>query len=141
MNHYLDSSVVVALLLPDAHSFKADAWLTRTTPTFTISDFCKVEFAAVISRRARMKGLTASDAAVALGKFDSWLNNGAEVVTCGQQHMASAESLVRDFSSKLSAPDAIHLAIASENSFVLVTFDERLAQAAQRHNIPVVVPS
>jgi hypothetical protein len=34
VNHYLDTSVVVALLLQDMHSPKADAWLIRTKPTF-----------------------------------------------------------------------------------------------------------
>jgi predicted nucleic acid-binding protein len=70
MNHYLDTSVVVALLLQDMHSSEADAWLIRTKPTFLISDFCAVEFAAVISRRVRMNGLTADNASLALRRFD-----------------------------------------------------------------------
>jgi predicted nucleic acid-binding protein len=48
--------------------------------------------------------------------------------------------MVRDFDSKLSAPDAIHLAVAKLRGLVLVTFDQRLSDAARRENIKIVVP-
>ena len=140
MSHYLDTSVVVALLLQDAHSSRADAWLIREKPTFLASDFCTVEFAAVVSRRVRMKRLTAETANLAFGRFDDWLSRTVQIVRCAPEHMAAAGQIVRDFTSKLSAPDAIHLAITRLSGATLATFDDRLAEAARRHAVPVMIP-
>jgi predicted nucleic acid-binding protein len=140
VNHYLDTSVVVALLLQDMHSSRADAWLIRTKPTFLISDFCSVEFAAVVSRRVRMNGLTVENAGLALRKFDDWLARPVQVMRCTPEQMAAAGQIVRDFTTKLSAPDAIHLAITRHLGATLATFDDRLAGAAQRHAVPVTIP-
>ena len=140
MNHYLDTSVVVALLLQDMHSAKADAWLIRTKPIFLISDFCSVEFAAVVSRRVRMNGLTAENASLILRRFDDWLSRPVQVIRCAPEQMASAGQIVRDFTTKLSAPDAIHLAITRHLGATLATFDDRLAGAARRHAVPFTIP-
>ena len=69
MSHYLDTSVVVALLLQDAHSSRADAWLIRERPTLLASDFCAVEFAAVVSRHVRMNRLTAENRNLPFRRF------------------------------------------------------------------------
>jgi predicted nucleic acid-binding protein len=140
VNHYLDTSVVVALLLQDMHSSKADAWLIRTKPTFLVSDFCSIEFAAVVSRRVRMNGLTAESASLILRSFDDWLSRPVQVIRCGPEQMAAAGQIVRDFTTKLSAPDAIHLAITRHVGATLATFDDRLAGAARRHAVPVTIP-
>lgn len=140
MSHYLDTNVMVALLLQDAHSSKADAWLIRAKPTLLASDLCTVEFAAVISRRVRMKQLTAETANLALGRFDDWLSRAVQIVRWTPEQMATAGQMVRDFASKLSAPDAIHLAMARHSGATLATFDDRLAEAARRHAIPVMIP-
>jgi uncharacterized protein len=140
VSHYLDTSVMVALLLQDAHSSRADAWLIREKPTFLASDFCAVEFAAVVSRRARMNRLTVETANLALGRFDEWLARTVQIVRCAPEQMAAAGQIVRDFTLKLSAPDAIHLAITRHSGATLATFDDRLAEAARRHAVPVMIP-
>jgi predicted nucleic acid-binding protein len=140
VSHYLDTNVMVALLLQDAHSSKADAWLIRARPTFLASDLCTVEFAAVISRRVRMERLTAETANLALRRFDDWLSRTVQIVRWTPEQMATAGQMVRDFASKLSAPDAIHLAAARHSGATLATFDDRLAEAARRHAVPVMIP-
>jgi predicted nucleic acid-binding protein len=42
-----------------------------------------------------------------------------------------AERLVRDFSTRLAAADALHLASAKNAGATLATFDARLAEAAR----------
>lgn len=51
-----------------------------------------------------------------------------------------AARLVRDFSTKLAAADALHLASAVNLDATLVTFDARLAEAAQVRGVGVLVP-
>jgi predicted nucleic acid-binding protein len=44
---------------------------------------------------------------------------------------------VRDYSTKLSAPDALHLASAKNAGATLATFDARLADAARAQGVEV----
>jgi uncharacterized protein len=140
MNYYLDTSVVVALVLRDSHTAKAEAWLQQATPACIISDFCAVEFASVVSRQVRMGHLSTADGSAVLEVFDEWIARTAQVVTSSGEHMETAGHMVRNFDTKLSAPDAIHLAVAKYHGLVLATFDERLGDAAHRENVKIVMP-
>lgn len=140
MLHYLDTSVVVALLLRDAHSTKANAWLLRAMPAMLLSDFCAVEFAALVSRRVRMGTLAHDNAARTLEEFDRWRSDVVQSLHCAPEHIAQAEQAVRDFETKLNAADAVHLAVAKRIGVTLATFDARLAEAAARHGVSVIIP-
>jgi predicted nucleic acid-binding protein len=140
VSHYLDTSIVVALVLRDAHTAKAEAWLEHAAPACIVSDFCTLEFASVVSRQVRMSHLSTADGSAVLDVFDEWIARTAQVVTSSGEHMEAAGRMVRDFDTKLSAPDAIHLAVAKQRGLVLVTFDERLGEAARRENVKVVIP-
>ena len=61
--------------------------------------------------------------------------------TPARETMECAETLVRDFATKLLAPDALHLASAMQAGAVLVTFDERLANAARDYQTNVIMPA
>ena len=50
---------------------------------------------------------------------------------------AHAERLIRDFATKLAAPDALHLASAKNSGAALATFDARLADAARAQGVEV----
>ena len=140
MNCYLDTSVVVALVLRDSHTPRAEAWLEQSAPACIVSDFCALEFASVVSRQVRMSHLSRIDGSAVLDLFDEWIARTAQVVTSSGEHIEAAGRMVRDFDSKLSAPDAIHLAVAKLRGLVLVTFDQRLGDAARRENVKIVVP-
>lgn len=140
MSYYLDTSVIVALVLRDAHTAKAEAWLEHAAPACIVSDFCAIEFASVVSRQVRMSHLSASDGSAALVLFDEWTARTTQVVASSGEHMEAAGRMVRDFDTKLSAPDAIHLAVAKYHGLVLATFDERLGEAARRENVKVLIP-
>jgi predicted nucleic acid-binding protein len=141
VSHYLDTSIVVAMLQRDAHSSAADTWLSRAKPTLIVSDFCAVEFSAVISRRVRMNLMAPGTARLILRDFDEWLMRSVHAVRCGSEQMTAARQIVQDFTTKLNAPDAIHLAMARHLGSTLATFDKRLADAARSHGVPVVIPA
>jgi predicted nucleic acid-binding protein len=140
MSYYLDTSVVVALVLRDSHTTKAEAWLEHAAPACVVSDFCALEFASVVSRQVRMSHLSTADGSAVLDVFDEWIAKTAQVVTSSGEHMEAASRMVRNFDTKLSTPDAIHLAVAKHHGLVLATFDERLGDAARRENVKIVVP-
>ncbi|WP_295845057.1 type II toxin-antitoxin system VapC family toxin [Tardiphaga sp.] len=141
MNLYLDTSVVVSLIFSDDHSSKADSWYRETTPGPIISSFVKLEFAATISRYLRINRLSQAPAERLLDFFDRWAAEETHCIEISANDMTSAERMVRNFATKLSGPDAIHLAIAARLNVPLVTFDERLAAAAPMQTIEAVVPT
>ena len=59
MTFYLDTSVLVALLTPEAHSDRADAWIAQCgEEKLLISGWVKAEYAAAIAAKLRARRLT-----------------------------------------------------------------------------------
>ncbi len=140
MNAYLDTSVIVALVLQDAHPQIAEQWLKQAQETPIVSDLGALEFAAVVSRQLRMGRFSAPMGDAALKLFDDWSLRMAVRVRLSRADMDFADMLVRDFELKLAGPDALHLAVAMNHDAALITFDTRLAAAARVRGAPVFLP-
>jgi len=141
MYSYLDTSFIVAILLTDGHTTKAENWFERNETELLVSDFSTVEFASVVSRLVRTGKLSNTAAQNSLATFDTWLETGIVLEQIGERDLAAAANLVRDFQTKLSAPDAIHLAVARRMGAVLITFDLRLATAAGLKSVNTIIPA
>ena len=141
MDHYLDTSVIVSMIVTDAHTTKATTWFEKTEPRSLVSSFAKVEFAAIISRLVRTSRLSAAEGRRALDTFDTWLAGDAQLVNFSKDDIEAADRMVRDFDTKLLAPDAIHLAVAKRLGATLITFDTRLAAAAIIQNVSSQIPA
>jgi predicted nucleic acid-binding protein len=137
---YLDASAVAPLFVPDDHSSIMQAWGSGETQPLVISDFAAAEFASVVSRAYRARVLTTRNVATVLADFDQWRSRSATIRLTRSTDIAECEKLVRKVELKLSAPDALHLAIAIADQLTLVTLDRRLADAARIVKRPVVVP-
>lgn len=140
MNFYLDANIIVSLFIADSHSSLVDAWLDSEPGQLFVSDFARVEFAAVISRQVRVGAMNDETAHEALSDFDEWTRRMTQPVETRTRDVGLAERLARDFATKLSAQDALHLAIAANREHHLVTFDARLADAARVKSVSVVSP-
>ena len=137
MRFYLDASFVVSLFITDAHTEKADRWIGGEPDETIVSELCALEFAASVSRGVRTGRLSGEAAEETLSDFDDW--RGRATVSHGLRPMdlALAGALVRDFSTKLAAADALHLASAINAGAKLVTFDKRMAEAALSRRVTV----
>jgi predicted nucleic acid-binding protein len=134
---YLDTSVVVAILIDEPSSEIARAWFRRLADDDVIvADLAAVEFAAGISRWLRMGRIDVGQAEFALASFDM-LRAQCLSYAHGRDDFALAELIARDFATKLLAPDALHLASAKNAGATLATFDARLADAARMQGIEV----
>jgi uncharacterized protein len=131
---YFDASVLLPLLIADAHTEKASAWYSGLSATVVVSDFANLEVNAVLSRHLRVARLTQSEVENALLDFDAMRAN-CERLSHGPSDFLLAERLVRDFSTKLAAADALHLASAKNAGAALATFDARLAEAANGQGV------
>lgn len=140
MSYYLDTNIIVALFGAEPATAAVLRWLTGASNAILVSDFAAVEFAAVLSREVRTGAVTADHARVVLTRFDTWRLQGASLVAAGPADMQLAETLARDFATKLQAPDALHLALAMNSQATLATLDQRLADAAGMRGVAVVMP-
>ncbi len=135
---YLDASVLVPLLVTDAHSLRAVAWYSDVSATLIVSDLANLEVSAVVSRDLRTGRLTEGAATNALLDFDAMRAN-CERLSHGAADFLLAERLARDFATKLAAADALHLASAKNAGAALATFDARLAEAARMQGVEVAL--
>jgi hypothetical protein len=110
--------------------------LKRTTQQLIVSDLVRLEFAAVVSRAVRTGRFDAEAAQRALASFDEFRAASVQV-NHTRDDFDSAEQLVRDFATKLSAPDALHLATATNAGAAMATFDARLADVARAQSLEV----
>ena len=140
MRRYLDTSVLVSILVDEPRSQLAREWWKRASGENVISAFAALEIAAVVSRRVRTGVSTEDEACEVLRDFDL-LRDACGSHVHRRADFDLAEELIRDFPTKLAAPDALHLAAAINLNATLVTFDERLTVAARMRGAEVVGPS
>ena len=103
-----------------------------------LSELTIVELYSALSRRVRTEEITLADAHKVVNQFQEHLNVGFyQPMTPNQQHYERAQQWLTQFNTPLRALDALHLAIASVQNFLLVTADRGLAKSAQLLEIPV----
>ena len=131
MSLYLDTSVIIPLILPDALVGRAEEFRASIRDALIVSDYAGVEFSSVLARRVRAGELSGEDGEKALEVFDLWRNRRARRAKIEADDIAHAEMHVRIFNLNLRGPDAIHIAITQRLGATLVTFDKRMAAAAR----------
>jgi predicted nucleic acid-binding protein len=128
---YLDTSVLAALYIPERLSAAATTAVGAAPPA--ISALTELEFASVVARRLRERTLSAADGALVLRTFDTHLADGHyKRLPVLAETFVEAGKLLRAGAAPLSAPDALHLAIAASHRELLCTADRQLARAATR---------
>ena len=137
MSLYLDTSVIIPLILPDELVGRAESFRATARDVLIVSDYAGVEFSSVVGRRVRTRELSAEDGKKALEVFDGWRDHHARRLQVEPDDINRAETYVRVFKLALRGPDAIHLAAAQRLGATLVTFDRRMAQAARMLGVAV----
>lgn len=138
--YLLDTSALVSLFLNDIHSARIASWIAQHPSSLLTSDWSSAEFAAVVSRYVRSGEIPEASAASVMLQFDSWRATVTRHADTAPAAVEVAETFIRTPHSKLSAPDALHLAIAQIEGAALVTFDDRQAAAAQALGVACIVP-
>lgn len=136
MTTYVDTSILAAAIFEEPRSAAARDWFRQMSGRIMVGDLAGLELAAVVSRAVRMRRFDSDAAARALASFDEIR---ADSLPCshGRGEFEFAERLIRDFSTKLAAADALHLATAKNAGAILATFDLRLAEAARGQGVEV----
>lgn len=130
---YFDTSFLAPLILQEATSEKIEAFFAKLPAgQLYVSHWTRVEFASLIAREVRMGGLVERDALLAIGQFDELMAESFQVLAPSVVDYEQAKGYIQHFATRLRAGDALHLAIASNNSVkTLYTLDEGLLNAAK----------
>jgi predicted nucleic acid-binding protein len=130
MAHYLDTSALVKLVVAEAETAALRTWLQETDRTPVSCDLARTELIRAVRRVAPDRVVQAR------AVLDS--------ITLIQLATATFEEAGRLDPALLRTLDAVHLAAALElgdDMESIVTYDERLAEAAQNNGVPVTAPS
>jgi predicted nucleic acid-binding protein len=140
VSYCLDTSFLVSILFPDPHTSRAFAWLEALPRTIYVSDWAATEFFALVRRRTRTALVNPEVAEAALVEFEAFASSRAQRLPQSAPAGAHAAELARAPELKLSAADALHLALSAEGCHCLVTFDARLADAALAAGFRAEIP-
>ncbi len=138
MSYYLDTSVLVAMLVAESHSPRVLAWLDATAPgTRVISDWCHTEVASALSIKVRTGQLSLELRAAAAAAWNALHPANFPTLAVLPEHFEAASAFAAQSELGIRAGDALHIAVAQEGGHTLATLDHRMAQAALQLGIPV----
>lgn len=140
MTAYLDASVLVPLVVPESSSIRVELFLKRDPGPLFVSEFGATEAASAVSRLVRMEQISIAAAYVALDAFDDWRLTVAEAVDITRADFRLAHTLVRQFETKLKAPDALHIAVATRLGARLISRDAGMLMSASMTGLVIVNP-
>jgi predicted nucleic acid-binding protein len=128
---YVDTSVLVAALTNESRTTDMQKWLASQRPEdLVISDWVITEFSAALLLKVRTGQLAPAHRADALAVFRSITEASLEVVPVSRPDFAAAARFADQHATGLRAGDALHLAIAANHGYRLVSLDRGLSQAA-----------
>ena len=138
MSHYLDTSVVVSLFVPEPASQAVEDALAAIDGVPVISDYGAGEFASAISRHVRMGTFAESSGRTILDAFDRWTISSARIERIEARDIQRASQIVRRFDLKLRFPDALQIAASENRGLAIMTRDVLMAEAASALGLRVM---
>ncbi len=128
---YLDASLVVALLVPEAHSDRAEAWFGgQPAGALFVSGWTVTEVSSALSFKLRMGTLTLDRRAAALNGWHALREASLLTLAIADEHFEQASRITDQHDLGMRAGDALQLAIARDACGRLATFDKRMTNAA-----------
>jgi predicted nucleic acid-binding protein len=135
---YVDTSVLVAYYCPEPISESAEKIILRSKRP-CISSLTEVEFTSALSRKVRDGNLSPDDGNKIFNQFQFHLEQSFyRLMVVRDRHYQTAKTWIVQFSTPLKTLDALHLAVAAEGHFTLLTADRHLSVSAKYFGIDVI---
>jgi uncharacterized protein len=129
---YLDTAVLVSVLLPEDTSALAIRWMEEQRDhKLAVSEWVRTEFSAALSRKLRSRRITVHERDAALLYFRGKFIRDFHVLEIQTRDYENAASIADRHDLGVRAGDALHLAVALGNDCTLVTLDRQLAEGAR----------
>jgi predicted nucleic acid-binding protein len=129
--NYVDTSVLVAALVQEAHTRRAERWLTAGE-ALAISDWTITEVSSALAQKLRIGNIDVQTRAAATDAIDTMIASSLVLLPVERAHFRTAAKFADQHRLGLRAPDALHLAVAADNNATLVTLDKKLATAGRK---------
>lgn len=137
---YLDTSLVVALCVPEPDSERVESVLAAVVEPLCISEWTRVEFTSAIGIKVRNRELSEPLARRALADYYEAFEPGVTIITPSRDDYIRAAYYLQDLKSGLRSGDALHAAIAVNSRARLLTLDKAFIKAARGIDAPVELP-
>lgn len=138
--NYIDASVAVALLTPEASSDRVEAWLQSADGKPCISLWVSSEVSSALAIKVRTNAVSLEKRALVLSDWQRMRNASLTIEPVTAEHFDLAASYCDRADLNLRAGDALHIAICATASHRLVTLDRTMAEAALALGVPAVMP-
>ncbi len=136
---YVDTSVLVPLLLHEPHSLAAAGWYAREKSELVAAAWCVPEFASALGIKQRTGVVNAQQAQSAWARFERRVVADLRLLPVTPANFHRAAELVMDAASALRAGDALHLPCAeAAGAKRIATLDDALGRNAQRAKIKLL---
>lgn len=135
---YLDTSVVVSALVPDAYTDLVRRWLEQQDEPLAISRWVEAEFASACAKNVRLGVMSPEAQSVARDAFNDLIEGEVDVLAIPEVAFVIASVMADRSDLGLRAPDALHLALARVNQVPIATNDRRLVAAAPGFGVTAV---
>ena len=138
--NYVDTSVLVAALTIETNTLRAERWLTQAAGgDLVVSDWVVAEFSAALSIKLRVGTIELHQRDKALVAFATMINESLRVASIATDHFRTAARFAERYELGLRAGDALHLAIANNQSATLCTLGKGLARAGKALGIATIL--
>ena len=133
---YVDTSVIVALIVNETGSAGVAAWYAATRSELVSAAWCVTEFASVLGLKQRTAQIDAAQARAAWGRFERLASNDLRLLSVEPVDFHRAAQWTMAAASGVRAGDALHLACAERAATKsIATLDVAMARHARRLKI------
>jgi uncharacterized protein len=137
---YLDTSLIVALLVGEEASLRARKWLRgHEKEDLLISWWVETEVVSSLSRKVRMADIDIADRDRGIAAFRRFASDSLFLLEVDRGHFQTAEQFCLQAASGIRAADALHMAISFEHGATLCTLDRRLGAVGPNLGVETVL--
>jgi uncharacterized protein len=134
---YLDTSVLLAFLLPEAGSSAAEALMTSKGDPLVVSSWSEVELMSALGVKIRARQIAEREAISAMGAYTRLVLPCLHRIQVVDANHRKAVELLKGWRTSLRAGHGLHLAIADAHQATIFRFDQGMAKAGAALGVAV----
>jgi predicted nucleic acid-binding protein len=134
---YIDTSVLLAFLLPEAGSSAAETLMTSNGDPLVVSSWSEVELVSALGVKIRSRQIAEREAISALGAYARLVSPCLRRIQVVDADHRKAVELLKGWRTSLRAGDSLHLAIAAAHRATIFTFDQGMVRAGAALGVAV----